>query len=63
MSLVMERIGEYGMINLMIWVVALSSKQKWSYNEQPVSKRKAKIVVAFTSKCRDGEQLFFKCVS
>ena len=41
MALGMEGIGECGMIDLAVWVVALSSKGKWSYNEPPFSKRKA----------------------
>ena len=47
MALEMDGIIEYGVIDLVMWVVALSSKGKWSYNEPPFSKRK---VVVFTSK-------------
>ena len=41
MALEMDGIIEYGVIDLVMWVVALSSKGKWSYNEPPFSKRKA----------------------
>ena len=45
MALEMDRIVECGVIDLVMWVVALSLKGKWSYNEPPFSKRK---VVVFT---------------
>ena len=41
MALEMDLIIECSMINLVMWVVALSSKGEWSYNEPPFSKRKA----------------------
>ena len=41
MALEMDWIIECGVIDLVMWVVALSSKGKWSYNEPPFSKRKA----------------------
>ena len=37
----MDGIIEYGVIDLVMWVVALSSKVKWFCNEPPFSKRKA----------------------
>ena len=47
MALEMDGIIECGMIDLVMWVLVLLSKGKWSYNEPPFSKRK---VVVFTSK-------------
>ena len=43
MALSMDGIIECGMIDLVMWVVVLSSKGKWSYDydEPPFSKRKA----------------------
>ena len=35
------RYNECGVIDLVMWVVALLSKGEWSYNEPPFSKRKA----------------------
>ena len=46
MALEMDGIIECGMIDLVMWVLVLLSKGKWSYNEPPFSKRK----VEFTSK-------------
>ena len=47
MALEVDGIIEYDVINLVMWVVALSLKGKWSYDEPPFSKRK---VVVFASK-------------
>ena len=47
MALEMDEIIECGVVDLVMWVVALSSKGKWSYDEPPFSKRK---VVVFASK-------------
>ena len=41
MALEMDGIIECGMIDLVMWVVALLSKGNWSYNEPPFLKRKA----------------------
>ena len=41
MALEMNGIIECGVINLVMWMVALLSKRKWSYDEPPFSKRKA----------------------
>ena len=41
MALEMDGIIECGVIDLVMWVVVLLSKGKWSYNEPPYSKRKA----------------------
>ena len=72
MALETDGIIEYGVINLVMWVVALSSKGKGSYNEPPFSKRKALyllvncmwgIFYVFLStnivhvNCAEGEQL------
>ena len=58
MALEMDGIIECGVIDLVMWVVALSSKGKWSYDEPPFSKRKEKIIIVFTNKCMDGESFF-----
>ena len=50
MALEMDAIIECGVINLVMWVVVLLLKTKWSYNEPPFSKRKETIFVVFTSK-------------
>ena len=57
MALVFEMISECGVVDLMIWLVVLSSKGKWSYNEPPFSKKK-EIVVVFASECTGGEPFF-----
>ena len=41
MALEMDGIIECGVIDLVMWVLMLLSKGKWSYNEPPFSKRKA----------------------
>ena len=41
MALEMDGIVECGVIDLVMWVVALSSKGEWFYDEQPFSKIKA----------------------
>ena len=41
MALEMDGIIECGVIDLVMWMVALSSRGKWSYDEPPFSKRKA----------------------
>ena len=41
MALEIDGIIECGVINLVMWVVVLLSKGKWSYDEPPFSKRKA----------------------
>ena len=46
MALIMERIGDCGVINLVMWVVALSLKGELSYNEPPFSKSKKSVVFA-----------------
>ena len=50
MALEMDGIIEYDVINLVMWVVALSLKGGCLQHGSPFSKRKAKIVVVFTSK-------------
>ena len=46
MALEMDGIIECGVIDLLMWVVVLLSKGKWSYNEPPFSKKS----VVFTNK-------------
>ena len=41
MALEMDAIIKCGVIDLVMWVVVLSSKGEWSYDEPPFSKRKA----------------------
>ena len=41
MALEMDGIIARGVIDLLMWVLVLLSKGKWSYNEPPFSKRKA----------------------
>ena len=53
MDLEMDGIIECGMIDLVMWVVALSSKRKWSYNEPPFSKRKVVVSTTGRVNCMD----------
>ena len=41
MALEMDGIIKCGVIDLVMWVLVLLSKGKWSYDEPPFSKRKA----------------------
>ena len=53
MALEMDGIIECGMIDLVMWVLVLLSKGKWSYNEPPFSKRKVVVSTTGRVNCMD----------